>query len=176
MISEEKNIAKVLHVNRTKRGGIVFNLTSIKDSTKYVLCLNGKRPKVKTGRINTDSVKRESLKVHRQGDFAKLYRLVFGDNPVKRFSDAESLIRHFRGHLFIINDFESFKETLKVRSYEPLLKKHEGLPWDREGNEDVQNGPRKNRPRKNVRKPSYWASLGQDIPLGDFTPEPDIEE
>lgn len=65
-----------------------------------------------------------SYAVPRNGDFAKLYRLTIGENPDKRFSKSQQLLKHFHGYCFVIPNYElqttrNGKEYLKVKDIKP---------------------------------------------------------
>ena len=50
--------------------------------------------------LNCYKTPKGNYAVKHNSDFAKLYRLVFGKNPSKRFSKAHQLLPHFTGELF----------------------------------------------------------------------------
>jgi hypothetical protein len=69
---------------------------------------------------------KKNYSVPRQGDFAKLYRLTFGESPDDRFSRADRLLKHFIGQNFycqteLVLDKKTKKLYQKVSEIKPLI-------------------------------------------------------
>lgn len=58
--------------------------------------------------LNVKKLPSGNYSAAKESDFAKLYRLAIGDNPIKRFSKAQQLLSHFHGVKFIVS-FEEHK-------------------------------------------------------------------
>lgn len=66
--------------------------------------------------------------VKHDGKFAMLYRLTIGDDPRKRYSEAQYLVNHFRGHKFlasyvIANTAENYayRKSASIKPAEPIV-------------------------------------------------------
>jgi len=51
--------------------------------------------------LNVEKTPKGNYAIKHNSDFAKLYRLVIGDNPTARYSRARSLLSHLKSHQFI---------------------------------------------------------------------------
>jgi hypothetical protein len=73
--------------------------------------------------LNCNSTTKNRYTVKHNGDFAKLYRLALGSNPIKRFSEAQHLVSHFLGCRFFAQYTTAIgndkKVYLKVVSLKP---------------------------------------------------------
>ena len=65
--------------------------------------------------LNVEKTPKGNYTIKHNSDFAKLYRLVIGDNPTARFSRARSLLSHLKGHQFIA-EFQDAK-TAQIEHY-----------------------------------------------------------
>lgn len=90
----------------------------------FLLTLETESGKTLCKFLNFKLTLKGSCTVGHDSDFAKLYRLTLGENPVKRFSKAKQLLSHFRGYSF----FAEYKPAawsngspfLKVTSLQPV--------------------------------------------------------
>ena len=69
---------------------------------------------------------KKNYSVPRNSDFAKLYRLTFGESPDSRFSRSDRLLKHFIGGYFYCQtelalDKKSNKHYQKVSDIKPLI-------------------------------------------------------
>ncbi len=73
--------------------------------------------------FNVNKTPKGSYSVDRNGDFAKLYRLTIGENPVARFSRCDQLLTHFIGYQFFIEYEQAHSnrigDYLRVTSIKP---------------------------------------------------------
>lgn len=51
--------------------------------------------------FNTRQIKGSNYSVPRNGSFAKLYRITIGENPVRKFSKSQQLMKHLIGEYFV---------------------------------------------------------------------------
>lgn len=74
--------------------------------------------------LNVKKLRSGNYSVQKQSDFAKLYRLAFGDNPSKRFSKSQQLLPHFNGMKFITTFEEALSTNgtkyFKAKKLEPI--------------------------------------------------------
>jgi hypothetical protein len=78
----------ISNINGVSQHSFVLDLCAIDSGEMLVKYLN----------CNSTTANRYTVK--HNGDFAKLYRLTIGDNPTKRFSEAQYLVSHFLGCRF----------------------------------------------------------------------------
>jgi hypothetical protein len=86
--------------------------------------------------FNAKWTKAGNYTVRHNSDFAKLYRLTVGENPTKRFSEAQKLMKHFLGHSFIIegeqvmqNRSGAYLKVDKIKPVDPI----KSDSWDETG-------------------------------------------
>lgn len=88
--------------------------------------------------FNARVTKAKNLAVSRNSDFAKLYRLAIGENPVARFSRISTLLKHFIGIEFqcaTTRDTNKQGQSFsKVVSIQPLIP-HVSDAWTATGAE-----------------------------------------
>jgi hypothetical protein len=78
--------------------------------------------------FNCQSKTKGCYTVPHNSDFAKLYRLTFGENPTKRFSKAHQLLGHFLGCRFFVG-YEtaaskkngSYRKVTHIEPEKPIL-------------------------------------------------------
>lgn len=66
--------------------------------------------------------------VKHDGKFAMLYRLTIGDDPRKRYSQAQFLVNHFRGHKFLVSyvitdtaENYTYRKSVSTKPAEPIV-------------------------------------------------------
>ena len=66
--------------------------------------------------------------VKHDGKFAMLYRLTIGDDPRKRYSEAQYLVNHFLGHQFLVShviaktsENYAYKKTASIKPANPIV-------------------------------------------------------
>ncbi|MDI1276708.1 hypothetical protein [Methylobacter sp.] len=116
--------------------------------------------------FNAEMTAKGNLKVHRDSDFAKLYRLATGTNPVSRYSRADQLLKHLNGLFFVAEEFELTKDFFKVTSalmpQNPII----GPEWTKSGSlRKQQKKPRKKPDSDGKTLAKDWQNFGNDKTL-----------
>lgn len=87
--------------------------------------------------FNTFKKKSNNFSVPHNGDFAKLYRITFGEDPVARYSKVQQLMNHFIGHEFFIDyviaSFSGGQEYQKVKNIHPVSPINNTGEWTNTG-------------------------------------------
>jgi len=99
--------------------------------------------------FNFEKSKAGHAKVKHNGKFAKLYRLTFGTDPRKRYSQAKSLANHFIGEPFLVKyeivkteQNDSYRKAICIKPVEPVVTEQ----WTNTGKLRT-NTRRRNNPR-----------------------------
>jgi hypothetical protein len=93
--------------------------------TAFILELVSQEGEISTKFFNVNVTPKGSYSVHPNSDFGKLYRLTIGENPQKRFSRCDQLLKHFIGHQFFVQtelaNCKTFGDYTRVKSIKPEL-------------------------------------------------------
>ena len=75
-----------------------------------------------------DKSKKGHARVKPDGKFAMLYRLTFGKDPRKRYSQAQHLINHFLGKQFLViyeiaktRENDTYRKAISIKSINPIV-------------------------------------------------------
>ncbi|WP_341325920.1 hypothetical protein [Methylotuvimicrobium sp. KM2] len=78
--------------------------------------------------FNANKTPKGNYSVARNSDFARLYRLSTGNNPIKKFSECQKLIKHMSGYMFLAS-FEAardrrgneYNRVIALKPAEPII-------------------------------------------------------